>query len=234
MEIKVPTRTINRTLIVTIALLTTAGLIAEAARCFWASQSEAVNYFSLSEECNFPTWFSSMILLADSFILAWIAATKGPAKSEFRRYWIGLSIIFLYISIDELVQIHEQLNSLKALKGHHGVLYFGWLIPAGILVTIFALSYLKFLFHLPMKTRIKVAAAGFIYVGGAAGVELILGAWTDKHGEDNFVYALIDIVEETMEMAGASLFFSSLLEYLGDQVPDLRVVIRPGRPSDRA
>ena len=40
-------------------------------------------------------------------------------------------------------------------------------------------------------------------VGGALVMELPLGWWTAHHGMDSFGYALIDWVEETMEMVGA-------------------------------
>lgn len=225
MQIRVQLRAVNRVLGGTILLLAGAGIVVESMRHLGGSESELVDYFSLSEECNVPTWFSSFLLLANALVLAVIAATKGSRKSEFRRHWIGLSVIFLYMSVDELVQIHEWLNSLGALKDMHGILYFSWVIPAAVAVLIFAVAYLRFLVHLPARTRFMIVAAGMIYVGGAMGVELILGAWTDVHGEDNIGYALIDVVEETMEMAGASLFLSALLEYLGTQAPDLRVAI---------
>ena len=50
-----------------------------------------------------------------------------------------------------------------------GVLYFGWVIPASVLVSIFVLSYLKFLAHLPAITRFRFVRAGAIFVGGAMG-----------------------------------------------------------------
>ena len=42
----------------------------------------------------------------------------------------------------------------------------------------------------------------------------------------NFGYAMIDMVEETMEMAGSSLFLYTLLEYLGTIVPEMRVRVQ--------
>ena len=136
------------------------------------------------------------------------------------------------MSVDELVQIHEWLNSLGTLKHMHGVFFFSWVIPAGIATLLFAVTYLRFLFHLPRRTRLRVVAAGLIYVGGAIGIELILGAWTEAHGDENITYALIDVIEETMEMAGAALFLVTLLDYLGWQAPDLRIAIERTNASD--
>ena len=84
--------------------------------------------------------------------------------------------------------------------------------------------------QLPPTTRWKVALAGCIYVGGALGVEFLLGHWSALHGEENFTYAAIDAVEETMEIVGASLFLSTLLEHLGGLSANLRLNITSSRP----
>jgi hypothetical protein len=58
-------------------------------------------------------------------------------------------------------------------------------------------------------------------------VELALGYWTDLYGSSNHGYALIDWVEETMEMIGAGLFLAANLAVLTDQTGQLRVVAGP-------
>ncbi|PYR52615.1 MAG: hypothetical protein DMF89_02155 [Acidobacteria bacterium] len=185
-----------------------------------------VKWFSLSEEKNFPTWWSSFLLFACSITLAVIARVKKRIGGSHRIRWTLLAVIFCYMSLDEFIEIHEYLNNLGPLKERHGILYFGWVVPALMLVTIFAVSYVQFLFHLPLRTRIKIAIAGFIYVGGALGVELILGKYADVYGEENMGYSLLDMVEETMEMVGSSLFFYALVEYLGAIVPEMRVRVQ--------
>lgn len=200
---------------IVLATLCVAGVYAEHARYLLHSDSPLVDYFSLTEEKNVPTWWSSALLAACAVVLGFIAATKTRGPGQFKGHWIALSAIFCYMSIDELVEIHEWLNSLKSVDGLHGFLYYGWVVPAGAIVGVFALSYLKFLFHLPPKTRNAVALAGLIYVGGAIGIELLLGVWTDVHGENNFMWAVIGAVEEAMEMLGSSLFLLTLLRYLG-------------------
>jgi hypothetical protein len=108
------------------------------------------------------------------------------------------------MSIDELVELHEWLGLLPKVEELGGPAYYGWVVPIGVLVLIFALSYLKFLVHLPWKTRLKVALAGVLYVGGALGIELILGTFADRHGEDTFGWTVISWMEESLEMAGSS------------------------------
>jgi len=228
MQITVRLVTINRVLAAALVVLTLAGIGVETLSARLARDLPVVRIFSLSRESNVPTWYSSSLLLVCSFLLALIAASKKEEGARYVRHWVALAAIFLYISMDESAQIHELLNNLWDLPG---IFFFPWVIPAGILVVLFAITYLPFLLHLPPKTRLKVASAGGIYVGGALGVELILGYWSDIHGTDNFGYSLIDWIEESMEILGASLFCSALLEYLGTAVKDLHVSIETGRDA---
>ena len=82
---------------------------------------------------------------------------------------------------------------------------------------------LGFLRQLPQLARRRFVIAGCLYVGGALGIELVLGYWTDLHGTSNVVYAFIDLVEESMEMMGAAFFLYSLLDHLGGYGDCLRL-----------
>lgn len=231
MTIALHLRTIKTILVVVFSFVVLAGFCAELARPRLGNDAMLVQWFSLSEEANVPTWWSSTLLLAGSLAAAAIAAVKKeagktrPEAARYRRHWIGLSLIFLYMSIDEAIQIHEWLSETKVLRGWHGFLYFSWVVPVSVLVVIFAISYLRFLAHLPPKIRSRVALSGILYVGGALGVELILGKYADVHGTSNLGYAMIDMVEESLEMIGASLFLVTLLDYLGS-LGELRLSIR--------
>ena len=45
-------------------------------------------------------------------------------------------------------------------------------------------------------------------------MELPLGYWTERAGANNLTYALIDFVEESLELCGASLFVLAVRDYL--------------------
>lgn len=233
---------IQRFLIDVIAVVAMAGLMAEIAQDGLGMNDpyDLVDLFSLSYEQNIPTWLSGTMHATSAMLLAMIANGTQQSGGRFVRHWWGLSAIFTYISIDEFVSIHESMNSWFDFDG---VLYFGWVIPAAILVTIFVLAYLTFLAHLPAITRFRFVRAGAIFVGGAMGVELALGYWTDLYGSSNLGYALIDWVEETMEMTGAGLFLAANVAVLADQSGHLRVVagtagtpdiVNAGDSDDRA
>ena len=231
MEVTVHQARVQRFLIDIIAIVALAGLAVEVAQdgLGWDDPYDLLDLFSLSYESNVPTWLSASMHATSALLLALIASGKRQGGAPFVRHWWGLSIIFAYISIDEFVTLHEEMNAWFDLSG---VLYFGWVIPAAILVSIFVLSYWRFLAHLPEITRFRFIRAGAVFVGGAMGVELILGYWTDLHGSHNLVYALIDWVEESMEMAGVGLFLSALVAVLADQTGQVRLVAGPPDGSD--
>lgn len=209
--------TLRRALCVATAIVAAIGLAAERIGHSQAGESEsiqkAVAFFSLSYEHNLPSWYSSMLLFACAIALGVRAVRASETRDTFRRHWWVLTGGFAYMSIDEAVELHEHLGGLFHF---HGVLYFGWVVPAALLVLVLLASYVRFLRHLPPRTRTRFVIAGVIYVGGAVGMELPLGWWTDRHGDGNFTYALIDWVEESLEMLGASMFLLALVAHITD------------------
>jgi hypothetical protein len=175
---------------------------------------DLVALFSLSYEGNLPTWYSSALLLACAVTLG-VIAPSAPLRE--RRYWSLLAAVFGYLSIDEAVGLHEQLNELVHLGGP---LYFGWILPAGAALLLLGLAYLRFLVQLPAETRRRFILAGVLYVGGALFMEIPLGMWTEAHGDAGLGYSLIDFVEESLEMTGASVFLLALLRHAAAHGPE--------------
>jgi hypothetical protein len=177
----------------------------------------------LSYEQNLPTWYSSSLLLLCAVQLTFVALSATQRNARFRFHWWLLALVFFYISLDEAATIHESLSRLFDLGG---VFYFGWVIPAAIFVGAMALSYLRFLWQLDRRTRWQFILAAALYVGGALGVELLLGWWTDVYGTKNLGYGMIDLAEESLEILGASVFLIALLDYLAGESRTIRVEVQ--------
>ncbi|MGK3991364.1 hypothetical protein WME99_50410 [Sorangium sp. So ce136] len=217
MQITLPRARLRGAMFAVMAAVAGAGLAVEVLKPILRlkSRSGVVPLLSLSYEQNVPTWYTSSLLLACSLLLAVIATgARRVGAGAFARHWWGLAAAFLTISLDEVVELHEAASSWLELGG---VLYFSWVIPAAVVVAVFALAYLRFLSHLPRDTRNRFLLSGCIYVAGALVLELPLGYWTEQAGSDNLVYALIDFVEESLEMLGVNLFLLSLVDHLGAQ-----------------
>lgn len=204
----------RRLLFAGIAAVAGLGLAVELwhARSHDAIIEVLVEKLSLSAEANVPTWFASSLLLACALAAASIARAR-PAGAPWQRHWWGLAIGFTYASLDEAVELHEHLGGRFETSG---VLYFDWVIPAIAIVAVLAAIYLPFVRALPAATRARLIAAGAIYIGGAVLMELPLGWWTERAGPDSLGYALIDWVEETMELIGAGLACAALVEHRRD------------------
>lgn len=226
--IHVPNRGLRRALILASALVPSLGLAAELGRAAWGwDEAGAVSYVSLSWEGNVPTWYTAALLLFCATLLAICAAEAKHRGGEPVAAWWALCVGFLYISMDEVSQLHELAAFLETSGG---VLYFSWVIPASIVVVVVGLSFMPFLRCLEPRMRWRFVIAGAIYVSGAVGMELPLGWWTHRYGDENLGYALIDWVEETLEILGLTLFALALLERLRSRGVHVRFATSHGAP----
>jgi len=191
------------------AVVVGAGVVVEVLRFGSVGDFALADALSLSLEANIPTWYSSMLLFSCALALA----SAGHDDEAWRAHWWGLAAAFVAISADEVAGFHERLNGVARLGG---VFHFAWVIPFSAVVLVVAVLTLPFLRALPAPARRRFVASAVLYVGGALGVELILGAWTSRHGAMNLGYRLIDAVEEAGEIAGASLFLWSVLAHRAD------------------
>lgn len=176
--------------------------------------------FNVDSEYNVPTFYSSSALLVCSILMAIIAYTKKIARERYVNYWGGLSIIFLYLCLDEFNGIHEKLiEPLQEKFDTTGFLYFAWVIPGAIFGFVCLLTFLRFLRALPAKTRRLILIAGSVYVSGALGMELVGGHYAYFnlpyfHFYKDITYAIITTIEETLEMLGIIIFIYALLDYI--------------------
>ena len=186
-----------------------------------------VHLFNMEYEQNLPSLWSGLLLLYASFLLYCVSKRKFEENDNFKWLWALLSFAFFYLCMDELFELHE-----KAMAPTHnllhtsGILYYSWVIPAGIALIIMGLVYLKFVFELPSRTRNLFILSAIIYAGSAIGFELLEGP-IDQAGQwMNLPYAFLVMIEETLEMFGICLFTYSIIDY-ADNLP-------PARPPDIA
>ena len=183
-------------------------------------RESAVRLAWVDGEGNIPSWFSACLFLLGSFLLATIASAQRQHRDHHVGRWWVLSLIFIYLSLDETAQLHElSIPPLRDAFHATGFLYYAWIIPAAICVVLFILGYLSFLAKLPARTRGLFLLAGALFVGGALGVEAVSGKHAYLHGEQNLTYHLIVTVEELLEMAGLVVFTYALLDYISRQFP---------------
>lgn len=176
-----------------------------------------VPLFDLDSEANVPSWFSSALLGACALVLAQIGDSvrrQGGPPAVFERHWKGLAIVFALLSMDELCSVHEKLIlPMRTLLHAGGLLYFTWVVPGLLFVGVLSAFYLRFLQHLDRELRLQFLWAAMLYLGGAVGMEMVDGWWSQHRGQDNMAYVLLVMVEESLEMMGAIVFLCDLIRH---------------------
>ncbi|MCC2663085.1 MAG: hypothetical protein K0S35_1007 [Geminicoccaceae bacterium] len=212
------------TLLAVVAMLAVASVVLQFLRYEMGILVAGMRLLDLEREANVPTWVSSLNLAACALLLLFIACAASGRNDHYAAHWTGLCIVFLYLSLDEACRIHESSwRFFQRLLDTSGALYPAWVIPAMVVVTPFALVYMRFLFSLPNKTRRLFVLAAVLYVGGAVGLEmlgwhyrypLLLENPDDWEASKTMTSALIAHAEEVLEMVGVIVFMYALLEYL--------------------
>ena len=245
-------KTIVRVLFLAALLLLITGLVAESVWNLWGRDGplEILISLDLANDSAIPTWYSSLALLFCSILLAIIAAAKKRTAQPYILHWSFLSGILLLLSIDEVAAIHERagnvLGYLVTDMGFtpSGFIYYFWVVPGTIFVLAVLLAYVRFLLHLPKRTRLLFLAAGGLFVAGALGVEMLASLQAsavgtiEKNATKNALeaisleaiqripYSVRLIIEEGLEMLGVILFAYALMSYLSLYTEEVTLQIR--------
>ena len=157
--------------------------------------------FDLDEEESFGTWFSSGILfVAGVLLLNQARALRANGERE-HRWWFVLGLAFVLLSVDEVVGMHELMNTLMEETP--------WTVVGFPVLALVGLSYLPFLWRYRGRTALLFVIAGVIYGGGAVGVE----HFTDAE-VNSLHYNMWTALEEGMEMYGVILLIYAVLDFM--------------------
>jgi len=220
MKIKIKAKKVLQLLLATILILLILNVIVLVQK-FYFNLNDDILYklFNFDEEHNFPAFYSSLSLFACAIILAFISYINRLSKNSNSIYWFFLSLCFLYISIDESIQIHERIGGLLSNKyAFDGYLYYAWVIPYGFVLLVFGtLFYFNFLRHLPKKFRTLFVVSGVVFVTGALGFEM-LGAHEVSSNTSEKIISIFYTIEEFLEMLGIALFLYALILYINEEL----------------
>ena len=218
MQLKIsfsPRKIINRLIIVVIFFISISVGI-QICKYGYGYRADWMKLFNVDRELNFPTWYSALTIAFCSLLLKIIAVEKKQQGDRYTKDWQLLSLIFLWLAIDEVLSIHEILIIPEVSEALNlpWFLHSMWVIPGIIFVIWFIKRYSRFARHLPYQSRLHFFSAAFLYIGGALFVEMIGSYVAEARGQQNLVYALIATAEEAMEMIGIVVFIYGLLFYL--------------------
>jgi hypothetical protein len=176
--------------------------------------------FNFDEEKNFPSIFSGLLHFIASILLFTIWKSKLTFKHP-RGFWLSLCLLFLYTGLDEILRIHEKVDTIVANNLElPSFLVYAWVVPYIALLFVLSLFYIKPLFKLPKKTLVNFIISAIIFLTGAVGVEILTG-WYISHNNLSWehLYKMFDIfvlytIEELLEMTGISFFIYELARFI--------------------
>lgn len=218
MTFKLDPERVFKCLLATILVLTALNLVGVYIRSFteWEEVKEhLVRLVYFDAEQNIPSFFSSLILLVSALLLMYITYVNKQQGQHY-RHWLGLAVLFVFLSVDEAVSLHEILiGPVRMLLTFEGFFYFAWVVPYGVFTLLLFFFYFKFLMQLPRRVRFLMVLSGIFFVSGAVLLEMVGGNYYSSNGyKMDYTFSLIATVEEFMEMLGVSFFIYSLLVHI--------------------
>ncbi len=189
-----------------------------------------IRWFDFNLENNVPTWFSVCLLAFSMLLLLLIYRHHRAQRNPQAHYWLTLAIIFLLMSVDEMVQLHEEVARIVRPglgPDTPAIFYWAWVIPYGLFALLAGIYFLRFVRGLPAATRKLFFLSGAIYVSGALGLELLEGHFYVQYGLNHLYNRILYCIEELMEMGGITLFIHALLGYLAEQGLSLGFIRHP-------
>lgn len=189
---------------------------------YWVYQIN--DLFSVDQEGNIATWYNAMLWFIPAVLSLMIACFHLQQKDRWRFHWLGLALLFFYLTLDEAAAIHETFTvPLRETLSLGGYLYFAWLL-VGIPFTLIVIAVFgQFVLALPGWTKLLFVLAGLIYVGGAVGIEAISANEWYLHDGPTLLYSVINAFEEFFEMSGLVILIYALLRYSADHFKEIIV-----------
>lgn len=168
--------------------------------------------FDFYHENNFPSYFAALLLLAAAALLALVGSSSVEAFRRHRYHWFLLAFVFVFLSCDELLALHERLM-LPTRQSLHttGLLYAAWIIPYGAVLLALAVFYWRWFIALPKATRWRFLLAAGLFLMGAIVLEAVSGAEWEMHKTRTLLLDTCIFFEDLFEMAGVIVFIRALL-----------------------
>lgn len=177
-------------------------------------------HFDLNAEANFASFYEAAPLLIASLLTLALAAHYRAQRAPLAGRWAWMSALFLFMSIDELAQLHDLFTGplRRRLDLDFGALYFTWLLPAVVFLAFCVWYFAPLVRSLPNAIRVRLVVAAAVYFGGAVLVEMASG-FVAESGRRSTPYLMVLTVEEACEIGGVLLGVGVLLHLLRSVQP---------------
>ncbi len=211
-------RWLVRVLLAALVLLVAGGIVANVMPFMLDNPTPGQITFmeglNLDAENNLPTRYATLLLTVNAALLWANGRRRHPQAPTRPVYWRLMALVFVALALDESWSVHERAGRLlgqwAGLGDHSWIL---WVVPAALCLGLLWLIVRDFLARLPAPTRRAFLLAAGLYVGGALGFEVIGAGQRALFGWGPG-YLALTLIEETLELAGQSLFLLALFDHL--------------------
>ena len=215
---------------ITAGLLVAHGVVQVGIYGFGA-EKHWLDSLNMDQELNLPTLFSSSLLLVSALLMRRLGQSSDRIAA---LDWRLLSKIFIFLALDEALQIHEILIIPGLRNQVHPALASTWVVPYAVLALILLWRFRQFLVSISTATASRLLQAGAVYIGGAIGMEII-GSFAVRSSLIRLHspwYGAITGLEEAFELLGIILLIDALLRALLDQRNSIDLTLRLSTNSD--
>lgn len=189
---------------------------------YWIYQIN--DLFNVDQEGNIATWYNAMLWFMATVLTFVIAHFQLQQKNRWRFHWVGLAVLFFYLTLDEAAAIHEIFTiPLRESLSLGGYLDFAWVLVGIPFALIMMGIFARFVLALPKWTKRLFILAGLIFLGGAVGIEAISANEWYLHDGPTLLYSAINAFEEFFEMSGVIILIYALLRYAADHFSELTI-----------
>ena len=224
-------RSIRHLLMAITAGLLVAHSVVQVGIYGFGAEKHWLDSLNMDRELNLPTLFSSSLLLISALLMQRLGHNSNPDAAD---DWRLLSKIFIFLALDEALQIHEILIIPGLRHQVHPALASTWVVPYAALALIMLWKFRSFLGSIPRATATGLLRSGAVYVGGAIGMEMI-GSFAVRSSLIRLHspwYGAITGLEEALELLGILLLIDALLRALLDQRNSIDLILRLSTKSD--
>ena len=191
----------------------------------FGAEKHWLDSLNMDRELNLPTLFSSSLLLISALLMQRLGHNSNPDAAD---DWRLLSKIFIFLALDEALQIHEILIIPGLRHQVHPALASTWVVPYAALALIMLWKFRSFLGSIPRATATGLLRSGAVYVGGAIGMEMI-GSFAVRSSLIRLHspwYGAITGLEETLELVGIILLIDALMRALLAKQDSVDITLR--------
>jgi len=99
-----------RTLLIVVVSLVALSIVGQAMVHYvpdFPLRDALANFVYVDEEQSLPTLYSVIMLIANALLLAIIAHTMRRASRPYAGHWAALSLVFVFLALDEFASLHE-------------------------------------------------------------------------------------------------------------------------------